>query len=142
MPDVLKPRIMGIDYGQVRVGVAVSDPLGYTAQPVDTFDARDAERLVRQIGQVCDQRAVQTIVVGLPLNMDGSEGPSAQEARRFAELLEERLGRKVELWDERLSTMRAERTMLDADLSRARRRKHRDRMAAQFILQGYLEAHR
>ncbi len=140
MSEERKPPILGIDYGLVRVGLAVSDPLRLTAQPVGTVKASSADDLISEIETVVTDRHVRKIVVGLPLNMNGSEGPAAESAREFAAMLTDRLNIEVVLWDERLSTVRAERVMLEADLSRKKRAKRRDTIAAQFILQNYLDA--
>ena len=140
MSEERKPRILGIDYGLVRVGLAVSDPLRLTAQPVGTVKASSTDNLISEIETVVTDKRVQKIVVGLPLNMNGSEGPAAEGAREFASMLIDRLNIEVVLWDERLSTVRAERVMLEADLSRKKRAKRRDTIAAQFILQNYLDA--
>jgi putative holliday junction resolvase len=120
----------------------VSDPLGITAQPLFAVEARDTQKAFAEIAEVCEEKGVTLIVVGLPLQMKGTEGQSAAEARRFAETLKARLQLPLEMWDERLSTAQAERAMLDHDLSRARRKIHRDAMAAQIFLQSYLDAHR
>ena len=125
----------------MRLGLAISDALGITAQPVKLVDARKEDPL-DAIAEVVAEREVARIVVGLPRNMDASLGPQAKEAQAFAAALEERFNLPVVLWDERLSTIRAEREMLNADLTRARRKKRRDIMAAQFILQNYLDAQR
>jgi len=135
-----KPIVLGIDYGLVRVGLAASDPLGLTAQPVGMVPASDMEALLAQIEKVVAERDVRKVVGGLPLNMDGSAGPAVEGARAFAGVLGERLGIEVILWDERLSTVRAERAMLEGDLSRKKRAKRRDIIAAQMILQSYLDA--
>lgn len=135
-----KPIVLGVDYGTVRVGIAVSDALGLTAQPVGVFPAADKEGLLRQIEKVVSEREIRTVVVGLPLNMDGSEGPAAAGTREFGTMLGERLGVEVILRDERLSTVRAERTMLERDLSRKKRAQRRDTIAAQLILQSYLDS--
>jgi len=140
MSEERKPRILGIDYGLVRVGLAVSDPLRLTAQPVGTVKASSTDDLISEIETVVTDQRVRKIVVGLPLNMNGSEGPAAEGAREFAAMLTDRLNIEVVLWDERLSTVRAERVMLEADLSRKKRAKRRDTIAAQFILQNYLDA--
>ena len=135
-----KPVLLGVDYGLVRVGLAVSDAAGLTAQPVGVFPAANAENLLAEMQRVMSERDIRKIVVGLPLNMDGSEGPAAQSARQFAAFLSERLAVEVVLWDERLSTFQADRSMLDRDLSRKKRAQRRDAIAAQFILQSYLDA--
>ena len=142
MSDDIRPPVLGIDYGLARVGVAVSDPLRLTAQPVTTVKASTTDALIAAIEEIVVTRGVCRVVVGLPLNMDGSEGTACEAVREFAGLLEARLGVEVVLQDERLSTVRAERVMLEADLSRARRARTRDVIAAQFILQSYLDAQR
>lgn len=135
-------RILGLDVGEKTIGVAVSDEMGWTAQGVTTIMRRgglkDMEAIVRLLG---DYEA-QGVVVGLPLKMDGVEGIQAEKARRFGEELGRHLGLKVpiDFWDERLSTVAAERGLLEADLSRAKRRKVINKMAAVFILQGYLDS--
>ena len=135
-------RILGIDYGRVRVGLALSDALGLTAQPLDILRNTSIDALADQIDAIITEREVTLIVVGLPLQMDGEEGQAAEEVRRFAAKLGEQLAPPIEFWDERLSTAQAERAMLDADMSRAKRKKRRDKVAAQIFLQTYLDAHR
>ena len=135
-----KPTLLGVDYGVVRVGLAASDPLGLTAQPVGAFPAKDPEVLLAEIARLVNERNIRKVVVGLPLNMDGSEGPSVEGARKLAGLIGERLGVEVVLWDERLSTVRAERSMLERDLTRKQRAKRIDTIAAQLILQSYLDS--
>ena len=138
----LTQRVLGIDYGRARHGLALSDPLGITAQPLCAVNARDAEKALGEIAALCEEKGVTKIVVGLPLAMNGTEGLSAAEARKFADVLAAKLALPVELWDERLTTAQAERAMLDHDLSRADRKAHRDAMAAQIMLQTWLDAHR
>ncbi|KPJ55860.1 MAG: hypothetical protein AMS16_03505 [Planctomycetes bacterium DG_58] len=133
---------MGIDYGRVRVGLALSDPLGITAQPLAVLESKSPEVLLTDLGRIVSEREVTHVVLGLPLKLDGTEGSAASEARTFAEELRRRLDVPVELWDERLSTVQAERAMLDADMSRTQRKKRRDKVAAQILLQSYLDAHR
>ncbi|MFS8570424.1 MAG: Holliday junction resolvase RuvX [Thermaerobacter sp.] len=133
-------RVLALDLGRRRVGVAVSDPLGQTAQPLTVLDAGDDQRLAGEVAHLCRQYEVDTLVVGLPLNMDGTAGPEAQRARRLAQRLREQLGLPVVEWDERLSTAAAERMLVAADLSRARRRRVRDKVAAAVILQSYLDS--
>jgi putative Holliday junction resolvase len=128
-------RSLGLDVGTKTVGVAVSDGLGLTAQPVTTLRRTELRRLA-------EHHSVEHVVVGLPLNMDGSEGPSAGEARRFGEAVARQLGLPVDYWDERLTTAEANRVLLEADLSRARRKAVVDRVAAALILQGWLDARR
>lgn len=133
-------RILGVDYGTRRVGLAISDPLGMLATPLCIESVRSVEEAVAAVCRIARERAVDRVVVGIPLNMDGTSGPMAQEAAQFIELLKPASGLPVEGWDERLSTSMVERVLLEADLSRGRRKEVRDKLAAQVILQGYLDA--
>jgi putative Holliday junction resolvase len=135
-------RVLGLDFGERRIGVAVSDELGFAARPLPLVERTSRAEDVARIGEIASRRKVHTIVVGLPLNMDGSVGPGARRAQRFARLLGRELSLPVELWDERLSTAEAERALIAAGERRARRREVRDGVAAALILQGYLDAHR
>jgi putative holliday junction resolvase len=136
-------RLMGLDVGDKTIGVALSDALLMTASPIDvirrTKFTADAEKLIALIRA----REVAGIVVGLPVNMDGSEGPRCQSVRQFAANLLEKIDLPVTFWDERLSTAAVERMLVDEmDVSRARRREVVDKAAAAYILQGALEAMR
>jgi putative Holliday junction resolvase len=131
---------LGIDLGERRIGVAVSDPLGVTARPLGFVEHVSLSQDVAAVGELAHRRGAQAVVVGLPLNMDGSEGPAARRARRFAEALRRRLGITVHMWDERLTTVQAERDLVAAGQRRSRRRDTRDATAAALILQGYLDA--
>src|SRR5688572_20104790 len=135
-------RTLGLDYGTKTIGVAASDGLGLTAQTVTTIRRTNLKADLAALKELVREYEVDRFVVGLPLNMDGSEGPRAEATRKFVEALTEVLGLPVELWDERLSTVAAQRTLLEADVSRAKRREVIDQMAAQFILQGWLDARR
>jgi putative Holliday junction resolvase len=135
-------RFLGVDPGGKRVGVAISDPGETFASPLVVIHRRSFEQVVRDIAALCREEAVGGLVVGLPLNMDGSHGPMAQEAARLGEALAAATGLPVELWDERLSSENAERHLIDADMSRARRKKTIDKVAAQIILQSYLDTRR
>ncbi|WP_257449269.1 Holliday junction resolvase RuvX [Archangium lipolyticum] len=135
-------RALGLDYGTKTIGVAVSDGLGLTAQTVTTIRRTNLKADLAALGELVREYEAERFVVGLPLNMDGSEGPRAEATRKFVDALTQTLGLPVELWDERLSTVAAQRTLLEADLSRAKRREVIDQMAAQFILQGWLDARR
>lgn len=126
----------------MRVGLAISDPLGIIAQPLSVVSNTSADALLDALEHVISERGVTRIVVGLPLRLDGTEGEAASAVRIFADGLGQRFGVPVALWDERMTTAQAERAMLDADLSRAKRRKRRDKVAAQILLQSYLDAHR
>lgn len=133
-------RIMGLDLGEKTIGIALSDTLLMVASPLMTRKrtkfAADFEALVA----LASEHRVGGLVVGLPLNMDGTEGPSAQSARAFARNFAARSDVPVLLWDERLSTAAVTRTLLAADVSRRRRAELVDRMAAAWILQGALDA--
>ena len=131
---------MGLDIGTKRIGVAVSDELGLLAQGRDFIDRRPENKAFEKIEEYVTNEKVGRIVVGLPLNMDGSEGERAADSRLFAELLGDKVKVPIELWDERLSTKEARDIMITADVSRKKRKTVIDKMAAQLILQGYLDA--
>ncbi len=132
--------IIGIDYGRKRLGIAVSDAGHKIATPLTIIERRGAELDASAIRKVAEEHGATGIVVGLPLRTDGKPSEMADEATAFAEGIREQTGLPVEMWDERLSTAQAERAMLDADISRARRKKSLDKAAAQIILQSYLDA--
>ncbi|BDG36891.1 Holliday junction resolvase RuvX [Parageobacillus sp. VR-IP] len=135
-------RILGLDLGTKTLGVAVSDELGWTAQGLETIaiDEERGEYGLKRLREIIDEYQVETIVVGFPKNMNGTVGPRAEASQRFAELLKREFSLPVILWDERLSTMAAERMLIAADLSRKKRRKVIDKMAAVVILQSYLDS--
>ncbi|MBF5044700.1 Holliday junction resolvase RuvX [Aggregicoccus sp. 17bor-14] len=133
-------RTFGLDVGTKTIGVAVSDGLGLTAQGVTTVRRTNLKADLTALKALVQEHEAERFVVGLPLNMDGSEGPRAEASRKFADQLTAATGLPVEFWDERLSTVAATRTLLEADVSRAKRREVIDQMAAQFILQGWLDA--
>jgi putative Holliday junction resolvase len=133
-------RVLGLDVGQRRIGVAVSDSLGWTAQGVSVIERRDG--WLGELDRLVKEYAVGGIVVGLPRNMNGTIGPRGEDCQQVAATLKERYGLPVHLWDERLSTMAAERTLIDADVSRRKRKQVIDRLAATWILQGFLDAQR
>ena len=132
-------RLIGLDPGSKTVGVALSDPSRMVASPTEHLKRGKFRDLAARLEALVKTEEVGGLVVGLPLNMDGSEGPSAQSARQFAENLAARLEIPVALWDERLSTVAVERTLIDADLSRRRRAEVVDKLAAAYILQGALD---
>src|SRR5689334_17700054 len=123
-------RMMGLDLGTKTIGVALSDELGLTAQALTTIRRKNVKGDLDTVCALADEHEVTTVVMGLPLNMDGSEGVRAVESRRFAEMLKERLARPVELWDERLTTVAAQRVLLEADISRKKRKDVVDQVAA------------
>lgn len=132
-------RIMCVDFGEKRIGIAVSDMLGITAQGVETF-TRKGEGDAQYIADKAKELGASLIVAGLPLNMNGSEGPAVEKVRAFMSEVQE-LGYKVAYQDERMTTMSAERTLIEADMSREKRRKVIDKVAAVYILRGYLDTH-
>ena len=132
-------RILGLDVGSKTIGVAISDPLGWTAQGIDTIRRKNKEQDIELVHKICKDYGVETIVIGLPKNMNGTIGESGEKALEFAELLKEKTGLAIEMWDERLTTVAAHRAMLEADLSRGKRKKIVDKVAATYILQGYLD---
>jgi putative Holliday junction resolvase len=131
---------MGLDLGERTIGVAVSDPLGWTAQGVTTIRRKDdLDEDMRQLKKLIEEYQVTQIVIGLPKNMNGTLGPSAERSISLKEVIEQHTGLPVEMWDERLSTVAAERTLLEGNVSRSNRKKVIDKMAAVFILQGFLD---
>ena len=135
-------RVLGIDLGSRRIGVAVSDGLGLTAQPRATIARHGGMRDIDAIAAAIKDADADRIVLGLPLDCEGQEGPAAQRARVFADKLAAALHLPVELIDESFSTVEAEAVLLAADVSRARRKQVVDKMAAAVILQRWLDAHR
>ena len=131
--------LAGLDLGTVTIGVAISDGLRTAGSPVETIKRKkfgiDAQRLL----EIFDQRQITGIVLGLPMNMDGSEGPRCQATRAFARNLERLTPLPITFWDERLSTVAAERVLIEADTSRKRRAEVIDQVAASYILQGMLD---
>jgi putative Holliday junction resolvase len=134
-------RVLALDYGRKRLGIAISDPLGVTAQPYATWTRRNMKRELARLRNLCREEAISRIVVGRPLQLGGSEGEMALEAGRFAERVRNEVGIPVELVDERLSTWEARQTLTEnARKSRSRRQKRRqlDEVAAAVILRDYL----
>ena len=136
-------RILGLDYGAKTVGVAVSDPLGLTAQGVEII-RRKSENKQRQtlarIEELIAQYQVETIVLGFPKHMNNTVGDRAEKSLAFAEMLKRRTGLPVVMWDERLTTVVANRTLMEAGVRRENRMEYVDELAAVFILQGYLDS--
>ena len=135
-------RILGLDYGSKTVGVAVSDPLGFTAQGVEII-RRKSENKMRQtlaiIEELIAQYQVEEIVLGLPKNMNNTLGDRAEKSLELKETLERRTGLPVVMWDERLTTVSANRVLMETGVRRENRKEHVDEIAAVFILQGYLD---
>ncbi len=136
-------RIMGLDYGSKTVGIAVSDTLLITAQSVEIV-RRESENKLRKtlarIEQLIKEYEVDKLVLGLPKNMDNSEGIRVEKTKEFKDMLERRTGLEVILWDERLTTVAADRAMMEAGIRREDRKNYVDKIAATFILQGYLDS--
>ncbi len=132
-------RIIGIDYGERRIGLAVSDELGLTAQGLEVYTRRGRRADLVYLAEKIRSFQAERIVMGLPLNMNGSRGPAAEAAERFGRELSRLAGREVVMVDERLTTAAATRALVSMDLSRARRRQVVDQAAAVLILQGYLD---
>lgn len=137
-------RIMGLDVGEKRIGIAISDPMGWTAQGHSVLTRKILADDLNRIKAVCSEYEVEKVIIGMPRNMNGTEGPKAQEIREFAEVLKDVLQVPIDFWDERLTTRSAERVLIEADVSRQKRKNVIDKLAAVNILQGYLDrmAHR
>ncbi|RXZ84483.1 Holliday junction resolvase RuvX [Paenibacillaceae bacterium] len=133
-------RIMGLDYGDRRIGVAVSDAFQWTAQGTGVVEKRRNGSEIEEINALVREHEVSEIVVGLPKNMNGTIGPRGEICIAFAQELREKLNLPVHLWDERLTTVSAERTLIEADISRKKRKLVVDKMAATLILQNYLDS--
>lgn len=134
-------RILSLDFGTKRIGVAVSDALNITAQAVGTIERKGMKNDLKKIRALAQEYSAARLIVGLPLNMDGAEGKSAKLAIDFANELKKEINIPVEMIDERLTTAQGERIFLEADMSREKRRKNLDKIAAQLILQNYLDLH-
>ena len=131
---------MALDLGLRRIGVALSDETARVAGPLTTLECRGLARDAREVAKLAEAHGVEVVVVGLPLLDTGAEGHAARRARRFVEELSRVWSGRVETWDERLTSVAAERLLVEADLTRSRRRRVRDRVAAVIILQSYLDA--
>lgn len=134
-------RILGLDVGSRRIGIAVSDPLGITAQGLDTLQRKNKKQDFAHLERIIRDYSVTDIVVGLPLRMSGSAGVQAERMEAFAEELRRRFGLPVHLWDERLTSAEANRLLRETDLSIQKRAQAVDRMAAVLILQGWMQSH-
>lgn len=135
-------RIMGLDIGDKTIGVSVSDLMGITAQPIKTIKRVSKKKDIEELKNIIKEKEVTKIVSGLPKNMNGTLGPQGEKVIKFCELLESETNMKVEYWDERLSTVYAERSLIEGDISRSKRKKVIDMLAAVVVLQGYLDRNR
>ncbi|PRS15823.1 Holliday junction resolvase RuvX [Bacillus pumilus] len=135
-------RILGLDLGTKTLGVAISDEMGWTAQGIETIkiDEAGGEFGLSRLSEIVSQYGTDKIVLGFPKNMNGTVGPRGEASQSFAKVLENTYNVPVVLWDERLSTMAAEKMLISADVSRQKRKKVIDKMAAVMILQGYLDS--
>ncbi|WP_036745900.1 Holliday junction resolvase RuvX [Paenibacillus sp. UNC451MF] len=133
-------RLMGLDYGDKTIGIALSDELGWTAQGLEVIRRTTVEKDYARIREIIEQYDVKELVVGLPKNMNNTIGPRGEICIAFAQSLQETLQLPVHLWDERLTTASAQRTLLEADVSRKKRKQVIDKMAAALILQGYMDS--
>ena len=136
-------RIMGLDYGTKTVGVAVSDPLGITAQAVETVTRKDENKLRKTLARIeslATEYGVEKFVIGFPKHMNNHIGERAEKALEFGEMLKRRTGIEIVMWDERLTTVEAERTLMESGVRRENRKQYVDQIAAVFILQGYLDS--
>ena len=136
-------RILGLDYGSKTVGVAVSDPLGLTAQGVETIWRKQENKLrqtLARIEELISEYQVERIILGYPKNMNNTIGERAEKSLEFQQMLERRTGLPVIMWDERLTTVEANRTLMEASVRRENRKQYMDKLAAVFILLGYLDS--
>ncbi|MGM7702128.1 Holliday junction resolvase RuvX [Pseudalkalibacillus sp. Hm43] len=134
-------RKLGLDLGTKTIGIALSDALGWTAQGIETYRRKgDIDQDLAYIRELVEKNDVDKIVVGLPKNMNGTIGPSGEMCQEFAQLIEDTLNVSTVLWDERLTTAAAERMLIEADVSRKKRKGVIDKMAAVLILQSYLDS--
>lgn len=143
--DIIKPlkngnnRLLGIDYGLKHTGVAISDSTWIIASPLLTIQSDSRQKTIAKIQEILSQHNIAAIIFGYPINMNGSEGPQCQKVKNFAEFLATHIDIPITFWDERWSTTAITRTMIEADLSRKRQKEVVDKMAASFILQGFLD---
>ncbi|MGI6114093.1 MAG: Holliday junction resolvase RuvX [Mahellales bacterium] len=132
-------RLLGLDIGDKRIGIAVSDALGWTAQGIESYTRVNKDKDIKYIHEVIDKYDAKKLVVGLPKNMDGSLGPQSEKVKAFCSSLYQYKNIDIIYWDERLSTMSAEKMLVSGDITRKKRRKVIDKIAAVIILQNYLD---
>ena len=139
MPERTGGRILGLDYGSHRIGAAISDPLGITAQPLSAIPRRGDRRDIEAIGAIVREYGAASILIGLPLQLSGEAGVQAEKTLVFAEKIRKQLEIPVETWDERLTTAQAERHLIASGVRRGKRKEIRDSLAAVFLLQSALD---
>lgn len=132
-------RILALDHGSKRIGLAISDELGMIAQPLEYFDAAPLEDFLKRLKEVVDSRKVEEILVGLPRNMNGTYGPAAEKALEFVAVLKNTMAIPVKTWDERLTTVQANRALIESGTRRDKRKQRVDQTAAAILLQSYLD---
>ncbi len=132
-------RVLGIDHGTKRVGLAISDEMAMIAQPFEFLDAQPTAKLLSDLQEIITQRSVGEIIVGLPRNMDGSYGPAAEKVREFVEALKQVVTVPIKMWDERLTSAQANRVLIQGGVRRAQRKLKVDQTAAAILLQSYLD---
>jgi len=132
-------RILGLDYGSKRVGVAVSDEMQMIAQPLEFIPAEPRSKLLHRVAEIIDEKRVACVVIGLPRNMDGTYGAAAESVRAFIEVLRGSVTLPIETWDERLTTVQANRDLIAANVRRRDRKGRVDKTAAAILLQSYLD---
>lgn len=135
-------RLMGLDVGDKTIGIAVSDMLGLTAQGLETIIRTSNKIAINRIKEIISEKDIEKLVVGLPKNMNGSLGPQGEKVLSFVKKLEEKMDIEIVLQDERLTTVAAEKMLIAADVSRKKRKKVIDKIAAVYILQGYLDSNK
>lgn len=138
----LRPRVLGLDVGSKTIGIAVSDPLGITAQGLETIRRKNKRQDFDQLAKIISDYEVSEIVVGYPIRLGGTEGAQSLKMRVFAEELREKFGLPVHLWDERLTSSQANRILREAEISLEKRRRAVDRLSAVLILQNWMDARR
>lgn len=138
----MRMRILGLDVGERRMGVALSDPTGLLASALTVIEVKSTEAALKQIIDLAAEHEVERIVIGLPRSLDGTVGKQEQKVLAFVDLLSQRTSLPVVTWDERFSTVAAERVLLEAGTKRDKRKKHRDAVAAAIVLQAYLDSSR
>jgi putative Holliday junction resolvase len=132
------PRILGIDYGERRIGLAISDPLGIIAQALPTLDTKKVKDVFEKIKKIVEEKDVEKIVLGFPRNMDGTTGERGEKVREFANELKEKSGKEIDFWDERLTSVASLRLLREEKKKIKREKKIVDQISAVLILQGYL----
>jgi len=138
--ETIRGRVLALDFGSRRIGVAVSDPLGITAQQLSAIRREGDRKDIEAVASLAAEYGVETVVIGLPMHSDGSEGTQAARARAFGEKVRDRLGVPVVPWDERMTTAQAERYLIEAGVRREKRKEVRDSLAAALLLQSALDA--